>query len=177
MPEEPAHPRSRGENDARYTCVNSDYGSSPLTRGKRVYKAGTLYVDGLIPAHAGKTSKDSPGPLPAPAHPRSRGENPDRANSGVLSGGSSPLTRGKRVDDLFPEVTIGLIPAHAGKTAPTLKPGSISPAHPRSRGENLRARRLGACDPGSSPLTRGKRGEVLARLDAGRLIPAHAGKT
>ena len=32
-------------------------------------------------------------------------------------------------------------------------------------------------NPGSSPLTRGKRAKALCSRDAGGLIPAHAGKT
>ena len=50
-------------------------------------------------------------------------------------------------------------------------------AHPRSRGENwdpvLGARAFW----GSSPLTRGKRGQTLQIPKSGGLIPAHAGKT
>ena len=50
-------------------------------------------------------------------------------------------------------------------------------AHPRSRGENVTTALKPAAEKGSSPLTRGKR-EVIELEDmAGRLIPAHAGKT
>ena len=50
-------------------------------------------------------------------------------------------------------------------------------AHPRSRGENLRAVHLNPCEQGSSPLTRGKhQGQGRGLLCFG-LIPAHAGKT
>ena len=51
-----------------------------------------------------------------PAHPRSRGEN-FVDNLKVLRGaGSSPLTRGKLVEDVFLKLFQRLIPAHAGKT-------------------------------------------------------------
>ena len=53
----------------------------------------------------------------------------------------------------------------------------ITEAHPRSRGENFRRRRTRRGRPGSSPLTRGKRGSRDHRPDARGLIPAHAGKT
>ena len=71
----------------------------------------------------------------------------------------------------------GLIPAHAGKTAPMVESVSRSAAHPRSRGENVRGSfRPRACT-GSSPLTRGKHLEA-DRVEVGQgLIPAHAGKT
>ena len=50
-------------------------------------------------------------------------------------------------------------------------------AHPRSRGENDEAVRLGPGALGSSPLTRGKHRNRVAQGQARRLIPAHAGKT
>ena len=53
----------------------------------------------------------------------------------------------------------------------------LSPAHPRSRGENTRYLRSTLKCPGSSPLTRGKPDGPTVDLEAKRLIPAHAGKT
>ena len=91
--------------------------------------------------------------------------------------GSSPLTRGKRGEDRFSRPRLGLIPAHAGKTANETNVKPYYEAHPRSRGENTRNHKLGLPGKGSSPLTRGKRcGQCCARGSA-RLIPAHAGKT
>ena len=91
--------------------------------------------------------------------------------------GSSPLTRGKRAAATVPHHERGLIPAHAGKTAPYRGQPAWSAAHPRSRGEN-RCQDSGSFQvSGSSPLTRGKLcGVVTLQLKA-RLIPAHAGKT
>ena len=50
-------------------------GSSPLTRGKRYPGARNCLRFGLIPAHAGKTTRAGPVSSPEAAHPRSRGEN------------------------------------------------------------------------------------------------------
>ena len=50
-------------------------------------------------------------------------------------------------------------------------------AHPRSRGENSAQVAHVAVLAGSSPLTRGKLGELVHFLRGHRLIPAHAGKT
>ena len=74
-------------------------------------------------------------------------------------------------------VFIGLIPAHAGKTSFDGYECGLRGAHPRSRGENwlLVALRVGV--EGSSPLTRGKRGEGEQGGPLAGLIPAHAGKT
>ena len=91
--------------------------------------------------------------------------------------GSSPLTRGKPFDSPLGACCVRLIPAHAGKTGcrSTLNP--LLPAHPRSRGENLRASASAGGHPGSSPLTRGKPVEAAHDALCPRLIPAHAGKT
>ena len=71
-----AHPRSRGENAAEETAVDIHLGSSPLTRGKPTDKVCGGVGDGLIPAHAGKTSAPASWCGRTWAHPRSRGENP-----------------------------------------------------------------------------------------------------
>ena len=50
-----AHPRSRGENANGGYAANGVVGSSPLTRGKHLARRVAPHVQGLIPAHAGKT--------------------------------------------------------------------------------------------------------------------------
>ena len=75
------------------------------------------------------------------------------------------------------EALRGLIPAHAGKTLEGRDRRHHQPAHPRSRGENARARRLARRLQGSSPLTRGKLCARERDAHGGGLIPAHAGKT
>ena len=91
--------------------------------------------------------------------------------------GSSPLTRGKRLETLDPTRVGGLIPAHAGKTWPLRTRTVARPAHPRSRGENGNALVAAVNPTGSSPLTRGKQGVDRRGGPARGLIPAHAGKT
>ena len=152
-----AHPRSRGEN-FRDTLMPALWsGSSPLTRGKLCPRLSIPRLDGLIPAHAGKTA----GPLRAPtrpeAHPRSRGENNLLALHAQGLEGSSPLTRGKLSVSMRTRILLRLIPAHAGKT-------------------HLSAREVSR-DIGSSPLTRGKRDRRIVSSPLPGLIPAHAGKT
>ena len=70
-----AHPRSRGENTRRSALQSVAGGSSPLTRGKHSLLVNLQDVAGLIPAHAGKTSRPQPTSSRPRAHPRSRGEN------------------------------------------------------------------------------------------------------
>ena len=91
--------------------------------------------------------------------------------------GSSPLTRGKLIQRKHTSQGVGLIPAHAGKTATAWTRDSAAWAHPRSRGENKAYEATVEAPGGSSPLTRGKRGVLLRTLSGPGLIPAHAGKT
>ena len=152
-------------------------GSSPLTRGKLIRPLVYVGHLGLIPAHAGKTTRTRCRQPRQPAHPRSRGENSETLQALLADAGSSPLTRGKLRRGVAHIMSRRLIPAHAGKTrGPPYHPRR-GPAHPRSRGENRDV--IGAIlgGLGSSPLTRGKQvaNGQLARLH--RLIPAHAGKT
>ena len=154
-----AHPRSRGENAAGQARRQPGKGSSPLTRGKLLYPLFDLLVTGLIPAHAGKTTRSSLIWNLLPAHPRSRGENWACFCPGFGTYGSSPLTRGKpaAMDSHRPER--GLIPAHAGKTWGWPIRKTRARAHPRSRGENTVAACPAFVGVGSSPLTRGKRAQ------------------
>ena len=172
-----AHPRSRGENGTPVTTSTGQGGSSPLTRGKHRSCRSSTWFYRLIPAHAGKTYPFSGCTHACAAHPRSRGENVSGEKSSRKPPGSSPLTRGKRNDDVRVGHEARLIPAHAGKTIPApLRSGSPW-AHPRSRGENPWPTSRPLMCSGSSPLTRGK--PPLRPLAHGRvrLIPAHAGKT
>ena len=111
------------------------------------------------------------------AHPRSRGENVTDAVRAFTGDGSSPLTRGKRRVPSFQIFLVGLIPAHAGKTAKSSSQILFAWAHPRSRGENNGNRNTEFDKCGSSPLTRGKRRVPGFQVFLVGLIPAHAGKT
>ena len=132
-----AHPRSRGENTDPPGQEGRAAGSSPLTRGKPRGGASTPLNEGLIPAHAGKTSSPSRDRLARAAHPRSRGENGSKLTMALPLSGSSPLTRGKLLSAFIGDDILGLIPAHAGKTARRADTWEGSRAHPRSRGENV----------------------------------------
>ena len=172
-----AHPRSRGENRLRGLITYGRHGSSPLTRGKRACTWGSLWLVRLIPAHAGKTPTWRTSRLITPAHPRSRGENGDGADTSVARLGSSPLTRGKPPLASVQPYFTGLIPAHAGKTSSDSSSAPSARAHPRSRGENGLTLRHARQRRGSSPLTRGKPVLVNQIPQVLGLIPAHAGKT
>ena len=138
---------------------------------------GSQATGRLIPAHAGKTGSRPLGRYRLRAHPRSRGENAHARASASWPAGSSPLTRGKRVEAELLRLLEGLIPAHAGKTPWWVPSSPCLWAHPRSRGENIEQNQEGFRSTGSSPLTRGKPREGQQACGLRRLIPAHAGKT
>ena len=110
------HPRSRGENAPMAPRASAPAGSSPLTRGKRVHGTHGRAHARIIPAHAGKTLRQSAGRLQSPDHPRSRGENATNQPRFTSVSGSSPLTRGKRQRGRRAARPRRIIPAHAGKT-------------------------------------------------------------
>ena len=171
------HPRSRGENSDHCAPTLRVLGSSPLTRGKRGEDAPALITQGIIPAHAGKTTCPPIRWWSPPDHPRSRGENISSTLSTSPPGGSSPLTRGKQREKVGRPPDRGIIPAHAGKTQASRTALHATWDHPRSRGENLL---LGTPTPvalGSSPLTRGKLEAFFVERAPLGIIPAHAGKT
>ena len=131
-----AHPRSRGENMLSPELTSQIIGSSPLTRGKPCALPSAVTQLRLIPAHAGKTRLRALACACLAAHPRSRGENVVTVHLSMWLRGSSPLTRGKQWAAGALPGTLGLIPAHAGKTLrPAARMYRVT-AHPRSRGEN-----------------------------------------
>ena len=140
-----------------WVLPSSGEGSSPLTRGKHSDAQMRVDLEGLIPAHAGKTVVWGDSCPRMRAHPRSRGENVAKGVARALGEGSSPLTRGK---------LRGVAQMRSSVTA-----------HPRSRGENPRSNASPALMGGSSPLTRGKQALAASATPGTRLIPAHAGKT
>ena len=132
-----AHPRVCGENCAWCLMWAGRGGSSPRMRGKRSWTVTSVGRSGLIPAYAEKTTPAWSGPFLPRAHPRVCGENFYLMSSQGTLPGSSPRMRGKLVNCVLghlpcrltprmrgklpaydqAQITSGLIPAYAGKTA------------------------------------------------------------
>ena len=110
------HPRSRGENNKQIQEAWIEWGSPPLTRGKRCKRKNCDVTERITPAHAGKTNFRYPVTLRLGDHPRSRGENRKKGieMGGVI--GSPPLTRGKLNNAAYCVRGARITPAHAGKT-------------------------------------------------------------
>ena len=152
-------------------------GSSPRVRGKPGWAPTVPGWRGLIPACAGKTDHGGHELALRRAHPRVCGENTPENGVYLEHLGSSPRVRGKRWSQRATRHGWGLIPARAGKTETREFTAIGVPAHPRACGENDAVETIPATLSGSSPRVRGKQTPDRRRLDAGRLIPARAGKT
>ena len=146
-------------------------------RGKHAHRLRLRRKAGLIPAHAGKTHPNHASKFGPRAHPRACGENQSTCLGFHPPGGSSPRMRGKLRCLAWFSPYVGLIPAHAGKTAPRLAGRRDERAHPRACGENDGLRALYSFSRGSSPRMRGKHRKSWALRLMVWLIPAHAGKT
>ena len=173
----PAHPRAGGENIQTAVQAVADFGSSPRGRGKPSGRAESTPTSRLIPARAGKTSKEPPTFWKPRAHPRAGGENVLRTQDRRTDHGSSPRGRGKHRCHARGDRRERLIPARAGKTTPLICRLRNSSAHPRAGGENTAVSSRSTASAGSSPRGRGKRAPSFARPTRARLIPARAGKT
>ena len=112
-----AHPRSRGEHPAAWSCVGGADGSSPLARGTHAPHTAPDPAARLIPARAGNTGDGGVNQRVFPAHPRSRGEHVPVWVSPGLVNGSSPLARGTHRPEGLRRRNTRLIPARAGNTA------------------------------------------------------------
>ena len=149
------HPRIRGERLRPASSVTVACGSSPHTRG---------------------TPRACTGPQPeASVHPRIRGERSPVRYEICPPSGSSPHTRGTPVCRYHQVGVPRFIPAYAGNAFRNIHGSSLTPVHPRIRGERagLSLGKPGA--GGSSPHTRGTPRErpTVPRLH--RFIPAYAG--
>ena len=91
--------------------------------------------------------------------------------------GSSPLSRGIPARGRPGNVRTGIIPALAGNTSWWNMYDVHHRDHPRSRGEYEQSVRRTRFGQGSSPLSRGIRTELTAKVDREGIIPALAGNT
>ena len=134
-----AHPRSRGEHFLWLLALLLAAGSSPLARGTFYRASPARKLMRLIPARAGNIQPRRRRSTQSTAHPRSRGEHSLRLCLLPFPSGSSPLARGTSARFAFSRRWCRLIPARAGNIGWGGYDSGATPAHPRSRGEHLRA--------------------------------------
>ena len=105
------------------------------------------------------------------------GENGAYAVHAPEFAGSSPRVRGKLGSSVSEAMSVGLIPACAGKTGGYFVAVDAGGAHPRVCGENVKLPASKSRISGSSPRVRGKPMWASGFMRVRRLIPACAGKT
>ena len=157
--------------------MSASSGSSPLARGLRPATQWVAGPGGIIPARAGFTAAAYGDGDGSRDHPRSRGVyHPDlRPLQG--GAGSSPLARGLHTLAGGAGCDNGIIPARAGFTSILKGHDDDNTDHPRSRGVYSAAAVRDDVVGGSSPLARGLRPRLHARIPGDRIIPARAGFT
>ena len=112
------HPRTCGANHLHVSAKFGYFGSSPHMRGKRGFHMPLAHCAGIIPAHAGQTTRLSFLRILRTDHPRTCGANRLILIIITPSPGSSPHMRGKRRVLLWLPGYGRIIPAHAGQTCP-----------------------------------------------------------
>ena len=131
----------------------------------------------IIPAYAGSTDYIKNAPDGLEDHPRIRGEHQVDGDQVTGVGGSSPHTRGAPLDVQAGLTRGGIIPAYAGSTERVSIRETLSPDHPRIRGEHASSKQSNPARSGSSPHTRGALSAPSTSTACWRIIPAYAGST
>ena len=170
------HPRSRGATSFESSADESQSGPSPLTRGNLGHGGERAGQGRSIPTHSGQPTSFFGTRSAMRVHPRSRGATAHLERFAAAYGGPSPLTRGNRKRSGIRNGGHGSIPAHAGQPRHGDARTGTSWVHPRSRGATFGAPLIANKLVGPSPLTRGNRQQVIARVPADGSIPAHAGQ-
>ena len=111
---EPVHPRIRGERPVPVLPTNTSPGSSPHTRGTPSPAPSCRSLRRFIPAYAGNAAPTNALHHGVSVHPRIRGERAVNTILPLMGYGSSPHTRGTRLDVLISQRTARFIPAYAG---------------------------------------------------------------
>ena len=145
-------------------------------RGNRQSDSPRYCPSRSIPAHAGKPRMTFTAPTPRWVYPRPCGETPIRLEPRDQRWGLSPPMRGNPARADVVRVSIGSIPAHAGKPAASAGTGKASRVYPRPCGETQSEKRFGGSCMGLSPPMRGNPGCAARASCLSGSIPAHAGK-
>ena len=141
-----------------YRRIKSRVGDHPRTRGeKSVLMWLSKYRARITPAHAGKRHSPGVHRKRRGDHPRTRGEKLSIRFKSSSDLGSPPHTRGKGCGRRVRMFSMGITPAHAGKSSVAWQGRPAEEDHPRTRGEKF----------------------ILVQIDCrcSRITPAHAGKS
>ena len=127
---------TRGEHPGGMGCTPPGVGSSPRARGTRRDASLGREDERFIPACAGNTELSTIGGPVTTVHPRVRGEHISICATLHPIHGSSPRARGTPPIAPRANRAVRFIPACAGNTSWSSVLISLSPVHPRVRGEH-----------------------------------------
>ena len=130
------HPRACGEHSSSVGADAPSPGSSPRMRGTPFGCLWKFSHPGIIPAHAGNTSRRTTSRLTSRDHPRACGEHLGELYDYSCEEGSSPRMRGTPSFVLYADCRVGIIPAHAGNTSFLTNTTPPPRNHPRACGEH-----------------------------------------
>lgn len=111
-------------------------------------------LGGITPAGAGTTAYEIAEDIGSRDHPRWRGNDTVCLIAGLMSLGSPPLARERRILHTTKIRQEGITPAGAGTTVISVSCVSLSQDHPRWRGKDVLDCCLEDLKVGSPPLTR-----------------------
>ena len=177
------HPRACGAHVRPIVSLNSRWGSSPRMRGSPTCLRIAVRAGGIIPAHAGLTSRRATRRGWVWDHPRACGAHPCPVRSRFFYPGSSPRMRGSQLLHSLLYSSSGIIPAHAGLTRRRASPSAgcsktvLRRDHPRACGAHAGVALRGGGHMGSSPRMRGSHSTIFTFPAPPGIIPAHAGLT
>ena len=128
------HPRACGAHVRPILSLNSRWGSSPRMRGSPTCLRIAVRAGGIIPAHAGLTSRRATRRGWVWDHPRACGAHPVSPFRCAPRPGSSPRMRGSPIPQPRRPRMPGIIPAHAGLTVTSNCSSIPRRDHPRACG-------------------------------------------
>jgi len=171
------HPRVHGELVSDGIISPAVTGSSPRTRGTLSLGLGEPRAIRFIPAYTGNSGLSSIPGKSRPVHPRVHGELVHSWQGAQIAFGSSPRTRGTRLNSGCPRGSRRFIPAYTGNSRPGSTSRPARTVHPRVHGELQLLPAVVDDSLGSSPRTRGTHQRRPDRGHDLRFIPAYTGNS
>ena len=170
------YPRVCGEAGGTTPSIKLSSGLSPRVRGSPRRRLPSAPRPRIIPACAGKPRRITPTCPVYADYPRVCGEAPSPRRWRESPSGLSPRVRGSRRHHAVDQAVLGIIPACAGKPAPS-SPKRSSPAdYPRVCGEAAPDHADLPGVRGLSPRVRGSLQHQVRLHRQDGIIPACAGK-
>ena len=145
-------------------------------RGRLDHAWSPRRMRGTTPAHAGKTVCVTHAACSWSDHPRACGEDRWIHSGSSRCGGPPPRMRGRLSTLMSVLPFVGTTPAHAGKTASTLRQAPGPGDHPRACGEDEGYLRPATEGNGPPPRMRGRLRPTLSRIRRWRDHPRACGE-